>query len=574
MVADMDHSHRSRLRPWSPGLSRWLWRVLATLALAVAAFVGGTASTSILPTLVQTEHYSAEARLTPLPSQRSTLHSPTSFGDIDLIFGGPLPAPGVDATVQLKANITELFDQRPVSVQSLQPSSAEVDAALRTAALQLGLKFAAGALLTMVLLLGILALGRRSRPSLAQVTAAVIAVTTTLAFSGIGAWQAYRPGNLATFKTTSLIGAVRSNAGLLADVQTRAEQATPYVQNLLALSQALQEKFVPENLDQPAAARFLLVSDIHGANQYPIMKKIIEDEHITAVIDTGDLLNFGSVTEAEVTGIFQSIEALPVPYIFVRGNHDASSPTDQSLLQRMARIPNVILLEPTPEQYTQVAVRGITIAGFNDPRFFGDDNQDNAAKQKPAIAAYQAAFKGRPLPDIVISHEPAAVEAVQAGSIRINGHMHTPDLQGNRIQVGTFTGGGTMSHYLTQSPANGTQDDGELPGQPYAFDIAVFGDTCALTSLTRYSYRHLIEGRPAYDDVSVINGKTIAKPPAAGRVCNASLGITRSHVDAQTPPEIPPPTTTVPTIMPTVPVSPIEPDPRQSLTAPTPTRAP
>ena len=63
--------------------------------------------------------------------------------------------------------------------------------------------------------------------------------------------------------------------------------------------------------------------------------------------------------------------------------------------------------------------------------------------------------------------------------------------------------------------ASCTGDDGELAGQPYAFDIAVFGRSCTLTSLTRYTYRNLIQGRPAYDDVQVINGSTI-EPPIQG----------------------------------------------------------
>ena len=43
----------------------------------------------------------------------------------------------------------------------------------------------------------------------------------------------------------------------------------------------------------------------------------------------------------------------------------------------------------------------------------------------------------------------------------------------------------------------------------------MFGQSCTLTSLTRYTYRNLIQGRPAYDDVQVINGSTIQ--PAAPR---------------------------------------------------------
>ena len=53
-----------------------------------------------------------------------------------------------------------------------------------------------------------------------------------------------------------------------------------------------------------------------------------------------------------------------------------------------------------------------------------------------------------------------------------------------------------------------------MTGQPYAFDVATFGSSCGLTQLTRYSYRNLLEGRPAYDTVQVVNGERIQPPPA------------------------------------------------------------
>jgi predicted phosphodiesterase len=526
----------------SARLRRWAPRVAGTLGLLIAGYLGGVSVTSILPTDVQTQHYSAEARLSALPTRVSTLHSPTALGDIDLEFRGFVPAPGIDATVQVKENVTNLFDNRQVSLDALEPTQAEIGHALRTAVIEVGLKFLAGVVAVEALALALIALGRRGRPRRVSVVAATVAGACAFVGPVLAAAQTYRPDNLTTFRTTSLLGTVRRNAGLLTDVRARAQEATPYVQNLLALSQALQEKFVPQELNQAAAARLLLVSDIHGANQYPIMQRIVQDEGITAIIDCGDLLNFGSVTEAEAAGIFDAIGKLGVPYIFVRGNHDASSPTDQSLLQRMAKIPNVILLEPKPSTYTEVSVDGVTIGGFNDPRFFGDDNHDNAAKQKPAADAFTRAYEGHTLPDIVVSHEPAAVEDVKSAGVRINGHMHKRGLEGNRIQVGTFTGGGTVSHFIAGASAD-ESDNGELEGQPYAFDIAVFGDACGLTSLTRYTYRNLIQGRPAYDDVSVINGKTITLPPKEGRVCRPTLGVT--HWDVAKGRSRPSPTTSV-----------------------------
>jgi len=501
---------------------------LELLVLVFAVTLGGVAATSLFPTSVETRHYSAEVRLSALPTLTSTIHSPTSFGDLDLQFASAFPSPGVDATVQVRDTITELFDDRRVSIESLQPSGGEITEALGAGVTELGLKFAGGVLVVGFGAIALIAYARRRRPTPRQLVSTGLAAVLAVSATAAGVWRTYQPDQLSSFRTTGLLGTVRSNAGLLADVEARAQQVTPYVKNLLALSQALQEKFVPEGVTKPTAARLLLVSDIHGANQYPVMKKIIADEQISAVIDSGDLLNFGSVTEAEVAGIFTSIEKLGVPYIFVRGNHDASSLTDQTLLRRMAKIKNVVLLEPSPQSYTEVSVRGVVVAGFNDPRFFGDSNQNNNQKQEPAAEAFNQAFADRARPDIVVSHEPGAVRKVKSATLLVNGHMHKEELEDNRIGVGTFTGGGTVSHFLVdkQTLAQNPGDPvGELQGQPYAFDIAAFSQSCDLASLTRYTFRNLIGGQPAYDDVSVINGATIANRGPGARTCGVDLGV-------------------------------------------------
>ena len=440
----------------------WVRRTAGFLALTAAAYLGGIAATSLLPTTVTTTNYTAQVRLTPSPTLTSTIHSPTSLGDINLTFRSLLPAPGVDATVGVRENITALFDERRISIQALQPTDGEVGRAISSALGKAGP-----------------AVHRRRRCSRWCWRWGSSPTAGAVARPGTTWWPpdwpspppssapASAPGRATSrassrsFSTTGLLGTLRRNAGLLSDVETRAQQATPYVRNLLALSQALQEKFVPGEINQPTAARILLVSDVHGANQYPVMKQIIADEQIDAVIDAGDLLNFGNVAEAQAAGLFSSIAGLGVPYLFVRGNHDAGSADDQALLQRMSRLRNVVLLEGAPGDYTQASVNGVTIAGFNDPRWFGDDNKDNAAKQTPAAEAFNRAYAGRHVPDVVVSHEPGAVEKVESAGVLVNGHLHTDQLEGNRIGVGTFTGGGTVSHFVQDAEKSGTGDEGE-----------------------------------------------------------------------------------------------------------------
>ena len=504
------------MRP-TPGWSDTFWRRAATLgrwlAVVVACYIGGVAATNLYPTTAETAHYRAVLRLDPVPTHTPVLHIPTIVGDVDLTFTSPVVAPGLDVEVAVREEITSLLTGPTVSVRSIQPSDAELSDAIRSAAIGVGARFALGALVVGVSLSLAVHYARRRRPERLHLVLVTSALLVTVVGTGVSTALTYQPGRFASYSTTGVLGTVQRNAGLLAGVEARAAQATPYLRNLLAVSQAIQEKFVPAELNQPVAARFLLVSDIHGANQYALMRTIIAEEQIDAVIDSGDLINFGRVQEVEAAGIAQGIASLGVPYIFVSGNHDRSSPTDHGVLTRMARIPNVVLLQDAAGDLRELSFHGLRVTGFNDPRFFGDDNEDPTGKARPAADAYNEAMAEQPESDLVITHEPYAAQLVDRGRVLVNGHIHTAKLDGRRIQVGTFTGGGVVSHY-TQG------GDAELTGQPYAFDIVTFGPRCGLTQLTRYSFRNLLEGRPAYDNVQVISGATIdpdaaVPPPAA-----------------------------------------------------------
>ncbi|SDP51283.1 Calcineurin-like phosphoesterase [Pedococcus dokdonensis] len=531
-------------------MSPWLRRIGALVLLFFACNTGGVAATTLFPGHADTLNYGAELRLSLDPADISKLQSPTVFGDIKLDFGGPVPAPGVVAQVRVKERITDLLARPNISVQSLQPGPLELERAARGGAIALGWRFAAGALVVALLALGGYAAWRRRRPRLrwSALVAGAWVASCVATFGVIG--LTYQPERLDSFTTTGILGTVQRNSDLLEGVETRAEQVTPYLKNLLALSSALQDKYAPQALDQPVGARVLLVSDVHGANQYALMKTIVQQEHIDAVIDSGDLVNFGSPTEADAADLFKGIASLDVPYLFVKGNHDGRSSSDRELLDRLAAVRNVVLLEPDDSTYVIESVHGLRIAGFNDPRWFGDSNTGNAAKQKPAAARFNAAMADQPVPDLVVSHEPAAVDDVALAGIRVNGHLHASQLEGSRIGVGTFTGGGPFSHFIADESgsADGADegDVGELTGQPSAFDIATFGTDCRLASLTRYQFRNVIEGRPAYDDVTLINGSRIeesvpaAAAPAAqpgsataaavARTCGADVEQTRERV--------------------------------------------
>ena len=488
---------------------------ITVAALTVGCAAGGVAATRLAPATADTLHYSAQVQLSLDPRDSTRLTARTLFGDIDVGFTGL--APGIEVTPQVKASIADVLSRPGVTVSNLQPGPLELNAAIRHTARDVGLRFALGALGVGALGLAASSLARRRRPRPAAFAGAAAAWVIACAATGVGIWQTYQPDRQHEFTSTGVLGTVQRNQSLLSDVEARTAQVTPYLRNLIALSSALQDKYSPSELNQPVALRVLLVSDLHAGNQYALMRTIVEQEDIDLVVDTGDLVNFGTVAEGQASGMFAGIASLPVPYLFTRGNHDATSATDHAILDRLATLPNVVLLQPEPDEYTVVDAGGIRIGGFNDPRWFGDDGKRSKDKQQPAKKAFEAAFAQEPSLDLLVSHEPWAVQDVPRADVAVNGHMHTPDLEGNRIQAGTFTGGGPLTHFV------GQENGEELVGQPSAFDVLAFGQTCRLTSVTRYRYRNVIEGRPAYDDVSLLNGSRIDTAADPDRTCTRPM---------------------------------------------------
>jgi predicted MPP superfamily phosphohydrolase/hypothetical membrane protein len=525
------------LWPLVTALGVWWWaghrigssrvrHVLGTALLTVTCAVVGVASTAVLPVTAETRNYQASVSLDPSPAAGSELVAATTFGDVVVSFSGL--APGIHAVPQVKASITDILSRPGVSLATLRPGPAELSEAITRAGVEVVGRFALGALLVaLVVVGGWVAVRRRSPPRVLVASATLAWLAATLVTTG-AIWSTYQPGRQGAFTATEVLGTLQRNQGLFGDVETRAAQVTPYLRNLLALSTALQQKYAAGSLESDPALRVLFVSDIHGGNQYALMKTIVQEESIDLVVDSGDLLNFGTVEEGEVAGMFSGIESLGVPYLFVRGNHDATSATDTAVLERMAKVPNVILLQPPDGTYREVSAGGITIAGFNDPRWFGDSGTGTPAKQVPAREAFAAAFANRAEPDIIVSHEPWAVQGLSAG-VLLNGHMHSQDLEGNRIQTGTFTGGGPFTHFVGDGPGE------ELVGQPSAFDVLTFGTDCRLSSLTRYRFHDVIEGHPAYDDVSLLNGSRIdSRPPDPSRTCAADEPLRTSVVEPGT----------------------------------------
>ena len=238
-----------------------------------------------------------------------------------------------------------------------------------------------------------------------------------------------------------------------------------------------EEEVRPGGRARPSSCGSCSSRDVHDANVYAMARTIITEERINAVIDTGDIVDFGRVEELDAAGIPAGIASLGVPYLFVRGNHDAVSADDQAILRRLDKVPNVVLLQPGRDTYRRPPSGGCASPASTTRAGTATPAVSTGRAQEPARAAFLASFADRPPLDVVASHEPEP-SAACPGRVLVNGHMHTPALDGNRIQAGTFSGGGPFSHYLQRAPGE------ELTGQPSAFDILDFGTDCRLVSLT------------------------------------------------------------------------------------------
>lgn len=492
-------------------LVRWTSRLrpaAMTLLVVMASLMGGMITASLWPVTVETDYYAADVHLSPAWGELSSIGTDTVVGSVSAEFAGV--APGVRIEPRVKPEITRLVQSGELAPSTLDVSAAERSRVVREAATGVALRFGAGALAGLgVVLLGI-GLRRRGAPGRRSVIGGVLVTAVTCAGVGLGVQRTYAPDRLESLRSTGLLELAASKRSLLATVEERADEATPYLRNLLALSRALQQEYAPHRIPTETAVKALLVSDIHSTNEYALMRTIIAEQDIDVVIDSGDLLTFGNA-EVGVSDLHRSISSLGVPYVFVRGNHDASSRTDTRMLEQMADTDGVVLLEPKPGEYQEVTVGGVRVAGFNDPRFFNDPLRGDADNQHDARDQWLEAWGERPAPDLTVSHEPAAVDDVP-GQLRINGHMHRAELEGNRIQVGTFTGAGTLRHFIGRT-------DGELVGQPQAFDVLAFGENCRAQALTRYQFRSVLAGSPTYDSVSMVNAERIAKDVEEGRTC-------------------------------------------------------
>jgi predicted phosphodiesterase len=237
----------------------------------------------------------------------------------------------------------------------------------------------------------------------------------------------------------------------------------------------------------PGTTRVLHVSDLHlNPTAWPLMRTLVDQFDIDAVIDTGDITDWGSEPEASFVG---SIGQLKVPYVYVRGNHDSARTAAAVASQRNAVVLN--------DSVTSVA--GLTVAGIGDPRFTPDKSTSPAAPAESKQTVERVIEAGETLAntirrspqpvDIALVHDPASAGPLSGVCpLVLAGHTHkrevltlaqVPGGQPTRLLVQGSTGGAGLRGL-----------EGEKP-TPLTLSVLYFDD------------KHKLQ---AYDDIQLAGG--------------------------------------------------------------------
>ncbi len=238
---------------------------------------------------------------------------------------------------------------------------------------------------------------------------------------------------------------------LLGDLRTAPARLDTYrdqLADLLRTGTGVYRKVAALPEPPPAdAVRLLHVSDIHlNPVAFGLAQAMIAEYHVDAVVDTGDLVDWGTPAENAFTG---QIGGLGVPYVFVKGNHDSAG-----IAAAVAEQPNAVVLsaEGGPRE-----VAGVRFAGMADPRFTPDKTtgDDHAAHRvSEAAQAFAAGLRGEHV-DVVCVHDPAAGRAIDGvAPLVLAGHTHQRSVRryGDAVVVVQGTSGGSGLRGVQRDP--------------------------------------------------------------------------------------------------------------------------
>ncbi len=327
-------------------------RVLGVLAVVVAGAGIGSALAPDVP-----------ARIGPIDARVRVV--PSLHPGVRLLLP---PAGRVDfsthlAPVAVEAGIAEVdlegaraLIASPAALRTLQERAPDD---LRSATLQAGAT-TAGCALVGAVALSVLVYRRRWRRT-AQVAGTVVAV---LVATTTGVLATFDSDRFAQPRFTGLLSQAPYVAGQASSLVRRLES---YRSGLADIVQGVTTLYATSGrlpvVPQAAAedvVTVLHISDIHlNPIAFDLTDRLVEQFKVDLVLDTGDITTWGTEVESSTLA---RIGRIPVPYVFVRGNHD-SLRTQRAVAANR----NAVVLDGRVAE-----VGGLVIAGIGDPRFTPD----------------------------------------------------------------------------------------------------------------------------------------------------------------------------------------------------------
>jgi len=189
--------------------------------------------------------------------------------------------------------------------------------------------------------------------------------------------------------------------------------------------------------EQKKAVKVLLVGDLHS-NPVGIefIKSTAQNFRVDFIINTGDLTDLGTATEAES---INALETINKPQLFVAGNHDS---------------PEIIKTVSGFDQFRvmngeMITISGLKVMGFPDPLSGITEVKYNNNEESQLIMAKEAArIKGEieklGRPDILVVHNTKlGQELISSADLTVAGHDHRLSVkqQGSALFINPGTAG-------------------------------------------------------------------------------------------------------------------------------------
>jgi predicted phosphodiesterase len=385
----------------------WALRVRLGAAVAVVAMFGVIIGVLLFAhTTVNVGPFSAEM------SVRPSLHGGT---EVDIPPLGSLHLDSHDGPIRLRVDLGAL-DQRRTEELIEDPGAIGVAGQhaiddVTAGVLRLGLRTLGAAVLCAMVLSALVFRDFRRVAWSGGIALAVTGGSLGLAAATVN------PDSIAEPRYEGLLvnaPAVVGDARRIADNYGRyADQLAQLVGNVSRIYTTVSKLPVFE----PAAntTRILHVSDLHlNPSAWGLIRTVVENFDIDAVVDTGDIVDWGSTAEETYVS---AIAGVKVPYIYVRGNHDSAA-----IQAAIARQRNAIVLD---DMLTTVG--GVTIAGIGDPQFTPDKSTPNIDSSLPTSGERLASTiraSGERV-DIAMVHDPAMAPPLSGVvPLVLAGHLH------------------------------------------------------------------------------------------------------------------------------------------------------